>query len=259
MAALTASSTVLRSLSATKSLRSVRTNAVARKAFVVKAEGETAKPAEPAEPEKDEAVAYCKTLPGISAPFPDMFDPAGLLATATVEDVRRYREAELTHGRVAMLAALGFVVGETLEDFPLFDGAISGPAIFQFQQVQSGFWEPLLVVIGICESYRVAVGWASPDSSGVNKLLPDYVMGDLGFDPLGLKPADAEELKVLQTKELNNGRLAMIAIAGFVTQEFVNKTEIFEHLARSIEKEAILELDVIEKDLGLPLSTFPQY
>mmetsp|Transcript_28190 Transcript_28190/g.47227 ORF Transcript_28190/g.47227 Transcript_28190/m.47227 type:complete len:232 (+) Transcript_28190:105-800(+) len=230
MAALTASSTVLRSLSATKSLRSVRTHAVARKAFVVKAEGETAKPAEP---EKDEAVAYCKTLPGISAPFPDMFDPAGLLATATVEDVRRYREAELTHGRVAMLAALGFVVGETLEDFPLFNGTITGPAIFQFQQVQSGFWEPLLIVIGICESYRVAVGWASPDSSGVNKLLPEYEMGDLGFDPLGLAPTDPAELKEKKTRELNNGRLAMIAIAGFVTQEFVNNTEIFQHLLKN--------------------------
>jgi light-harvesting complex I chlorophyll a/b binding protein 1 len=202
----------------------VRTHAVARKAFVVKAEGE-----------KDEAVAYCKTLPGISAPFPDMFDPAGLLATATVEDVRRYREAELTHGRVAMLASLGFVVGEQLEDFPAFmniDGNITGPAINQFQQVQSGFWVPLVIAIGVCEAYRVSVGWARPDSSGVNKLLPEYEMGDLGFDPLGLAPTDPAELKEKKTRELNNGRLAMIAIAGFVTQEFVNNTEIFQHLLK---------------------------
>ena len=38
------------------------------------------------------------------------------------------------------------------------------------------------------------------------------------FDPLGLKPVDPEELKMMQTKELNNGRLAMVAIAGFVAQ-----------------------------------------
>jgi len=165
-----------------------------------------------------------------------LFDPAGLLKTATtVEDVRRYREAELTHGRVAMLASLGFVVGEQLEDFPAFmniDGNITGPAINQFQQVQSGFWVPLVIAIGVCEAYRVSVGWARPDSSGVNKLLPEYEMGDLGFDPLGLAPTDPAELKEKKTRELNNGRLAMIAIAGFVTQEFVNNTEIFQHLLK---------------------------
>ena len=43
--------------------------------------------------------------------------------------MKRWREAELTHGRVCMLAAVGFVVGENLEDIPLFfnfDGAITG-------------------------------------------------------------------------------------------------------------------------------------
>jgi hypothetical protein len=41
-------------------------------------------------------------------------------------------------------------------------------------------------------------------------------MGDLGFDPLGLAPKDDPVAwKEMQTKELNNGRLAMIAIAAF--------------------------------------------
>lgn len=70
------------------------------------------------------------------------------------------------------------------------------------------------------------------------------------FDPLGLGPSDPEEFKTLQTKELNNGRLAMIAIAAFVAQELVEHSEIFEHLALRFEKEAILELDDVEKDLG---------
>merc|ERR1719271_1036200 len=71
----------------------------------------------------------------------------------------------LLPGRVAMLAALGFVVGEQLEDsssFLLFDGNITGPAIGHYQQLGQGFWEPLLLAIGVCESYRVAVGWATP-------------------------------------------------------------------------------------------------
>ncbi len=38
-----------------------------------------------------------------------VFDPANFLETATIRDVRRWRESEITHGRVAMLAALGWV------------------------------------------------------------------------------------------------------------------------------------------------------
>lgn len=57
--------------------------------------------------------------------------------------------------------------------------------------------------------------------------------------------------KEIQTKELNNGRLAMIAIAAFTAEELVSKQEIFEHLALRFEKEAILELDDLERDVGI--------
>ena len=69
-----------------------------------------------------------KTLPGVSGPF-GFFDPLNLSATASPVDVKRWRESELTHGRVCMLAAVGFLVGENLEDVPLFfnwDGSITG-------------------------------------------------------------------------------------------------------------------------------------
>jgi hypothetical protein len=52
----------------------------------------------------EEAIAFIKTLPGITAPFPDMFDPAGFTKNKTIRELKRYREAEVTHGRVAMLA-----------------------------------------------------------------------------------------------------------------------------------------------------------
>lgn len=61
-------------------------------------------------------------------------------------------------------------------------------------------------------------------------LREDYYPGDLGFDPLGLMPEDAEELKIMQTKELQNGRLAMLAAAGFLAQELVDGKGIIEHL-----------------------------
>jgi len=231
-------------------------NAVAKKAQRPSVAARAAAPSV-----NEDTVAYLKTLPGISQPFPNMFDPLNLARTASIKDVRRWRESEITHGRVAMLAALGFIVGEQLEDFPAFvnfDGHITGPAIYQFQQVQQGFWEPLLIAIGLAESYRVSLAWATPKGEGFNALKDDYDMGDLGFDPLGLRPTESEAWKELQTKELNNGRLAMIAIAAFTAQELVVKQEIFEHLALRFEKEAILELDDIEKDLNLPVTPIPE-
>merc|ERR1719387_1639388 len=46
------------------------------------------------------------------------WDPAGFLEGKSELEVNRYREAELTHGRVGMLAALGFLVQEKFH--PLF-------------------------------------------------------------------------------------------------------------------------------------------
>lgn len=47
----------------------------------------------------------------------------------------------------------------------------------------------------------------------------EYVPGELGFDPLNLTAdLDADALYELKTKEINNGRLAMIAWAGFAVQ-----------------------------------------
>ena len=46
------------------------------------------------------------------------------------------------------------------------------------------------------------------------------------FDPLGLRPSDATALAEMQSKEINNGRLAMIGMAGMVAQELVNGQKI---------------------------------
>jgi len=178
---------------------------------------------------------YAKTLNGITAPT-GFFDPLSLSANTSPEQVKRYREAELTHGRVCMLAAIGFLVGEAVQDKTLFynwDGNITGPAIVHFQQTRQGFWEPLVIFIGVCEAYRVAVAWANPAEDGAFVLKDNYSPGQLGFDPLGICPTDEAEFNQLQTKEINNGRLAMIATAGFVAQELVNKKGIIENLQAS--------------------------
>ena len=52
-------------------------------------------------------------------------------------------------------------------------------------------------------------------STQAGVLNEDYYPGDVGFDPLGLKPTDPAEFAEMQTKELQNGRLAMLAAVGW--------------------------------------------
>lgn len=56
------------------------------------------------------------------------------------------------------------------------------------------------------------------------------VIANSGFDPLGFKPTDAKEFANVQAKELSNGRLAMLAVAGMCVQELVNGKGILENL-----------------------------
>merc|ERR1719506_17010 len=121
-----------------------------------------------------------------------------------------------------MLAALGFLVGENFH--PLFGGNIDVPAYLAFQETPlQTFWPAVVFLIAIPEVFSVFT-FETPALFGNAGGMPwsirsDHEAGDLGFDPLGLKPTDPAELKEMQTKELNNGRLAMIAAAGMIAQE----------------------------------------
>jgi hypothetical protein len=167
---------------------------------------------------------------GAIAPF-GLFDPLGFAEKADENTLKRYREAELTHGRVGMLAVIGFLVGEKVEGSSfLFDASISGPAINHLAQVPSPFWGVLAIGIAKLELDRAQYGWVPPrDAGDVGMLRDDYAPGDIGFDPLGLKPDDMDELETLQSKELSNGRLAMLAAVGFMGQELVDGKGILEH------------------------------
>ena len=173
-------------------------------------------------------------LPGALPPV-GAFDPFGFLSSASSNEIKRFREAEVTHGRVAMLATVGFLVGEKVEGSSfLFDASIKGPAIDHFAQVPGPFWQSLVLVIGIAETYRALVGWKSPQDAQVKgepffQLRDDYYPGDIGFDPAKLKPKDAEAFDIMQTKELQNGRLAMLGAAGIVVQELIDHKGIVEH------------------------------
>merc|ERR1719231_2243033 len=124
-------------------------------------------------------------------------------------EVYRLREAELTHGRVSMLASLGFLVQEAFH--PLFT-ADGGPAIEQIPKLPPALWFGMTLGIGICEALRIQKGFANPydgpeRSQNEGALKEGYFPGDLGFDPLGLAPEDPEELRLMQEKELAHCRV----------------------------------------------------
>merc|ERR1719386_455389 len=167
---------------------------------------------------------------GITAPL-GFFDPLGFATTATTGGkLLFYREVELKHGRVAMLASLGIVVGEQFH--PLFGGDIDVPAYLAFQQTPlETFWPAVVAAIAIPEIFSVFTfenpAEQNPLIGEYWKMKADHEPGDLGFDPLGLKPKDPKKLKEMQSKELNNGRLAMIAAAGMIAQELATGQKLF--------------------------------
>merc|ERR1711904_58094 len=189
----------------------------------------------PAAPAPFNGVEYAKSLPGVTGPI-GFFDPLGFCSADDITEgkIRFYREVELKHGRVGMLAALGFVVGENFH--PLFGGNIDVPAYLAFQETPlQTFWPAVVFAIAIPEIFSVFTfetpalfaGPLAKKGGMVWSIRSDFESGDLGFDPLGLKPTDPAELLAMQNKELNNGRLAMIAAAGMIVQELATGAKLF--------------------------------
>merc|ERR1711988_1226250 len=94
---------------------------------------------------------YAKSLPGVTDPL-GFFDPMGFCSADDITEgkIKFYREVELKHGRVGMLAALGFLVGENFH--PLFGGNIDVPSYVAFQQTPlQAFWPAVVAAISIPE------------------------------------------------------------------------------------------------------------
>eukprot|EP00746_Dinoflagellata_sp_MGD_P157883 gnl/MRDRNA2_/MRDRNA2_86337_c0_seq1.p1 gnl/MRDRNA2_/MRDRNA2_86337_c0~~gnl/MRDRNA2_/MRDRNA2_86337_c0_seq1.p1 ORF type:complete len:339 (+),score=78.00 gnl/MRDRNA2_/MRDRNA2_86337_c0_seq1:83-1099(+) len=182
------------------------------------------------------APAFLKDMAGITAPM-GLFDPVGW--TTDVDNDSQlmfYREAELKHGRVGMIASLGIIVQDKFH--PFFGGVIPSFSSLKdlgtFQQTNyETFWISTFLACGALEllatlnpnqPYEPFSAWRIKEGYEFGK---GPVPGDLGYDPLGLKPKDPQEFKEMQNKELNNGRLAMLAAAGMIAQEMVTGKYMF--------------------------------
>ncbi|CAK9023520.1 unnamed protein product [Durusdinium trenchii] len=122
------------------------------------------------------------------------FDPAGFSKVGDKENFQNLRAAEIKHGRVAMMAALGAV--------PAGIGAVTTPP------GTYGF-AALLLLSGAME---LAVWTQDPNKEA----------GDFG-DPLGLGQYNEE----FRNKELNNGRFAMFAALGIISADLLTGKAIY--------------------------------
>ena len=151
------------------------------------------------------SMGFAGGLPGGAGPELKNFDPLKFSEKAP-EWVPWFREAELKHGRVCMLAVLGFV-GQEFFQLP---GDIHKVSSVEAHNVfvNSGAmlqilgWVSLLELITVPALYDLRDGKRAP--------------GDYYFDPLKL--GKGSNLEKYQVAELKNGRLAMMAFSGIVTQ-----------------------------------------
>jgi len=149
---------------------------------------------------------------GSTMPF-KAFDPLDLATLGSEETFAWFRAAELKHCRVAMLATTGYIVQAAGIHFP---GMISHDVSFESLSVM----KPL-------------DAWAAVPEGGQQQILGFILLseligetqgthytkgGDLPtviFPPIDFSGVEADKLKFQRSKELNNGRLAMIAIMSF--------------------------------------------
>jgi hypothetical protein len=170
---------------------------------------------------KAQAINSKNSMVGQTAPM-GFFDPFGLAMEVDDDKLFFYRECELKHGRYGMLASLGIFAGEKFQT--LFGSQdTTTPAVQLFLKGApvvpvNTFWGAVIVGVGFAELIA---------QNAVTQGPADRVPGDVGWDPLGIKPKTTDGLREMQNKELNNGRLAMLAAAGMIAQEMVTGQRIF--------------------------------
>lgn len=144
---------------------------------------------------------------GAMAPL-GFFDPLGFSKKGDESGFRNLRAAEIKHGRVAMMAALGAVVQHYVK-FPGFESVPTGLAASISSPGSLGF-VALFAVAGALE----LGAWTEN---------AEKEPGNFG-DPAGLNQYTQE----MRERELNNGRFAMFAAMGIIAAELTTGKDAIE-------------------------------
>uniref|UniRef100_A0A7S1E3U2 Uncharacterized protein n=1 Tax=Thalassionema nitzschioides TaxID=33649 RepID=A0A7S1E3U2_9STRA len=150
---------------------------------------------------------------GAQAPL-GVFDPAGVLDSPGFDKAEfdRLRWVELKHGRVAMLAVVGYLVTYAGVRFP---GAGDIPAGFDALSAIPGMvWAQMIATWALMEA---ANSNTPGELNGFKPEFPgDFRNGALDF---GWDKLDDAAKKRKRSIELNNGRAAQMGILGLMVHE----------------------------------------
>ncbi|CAE7484748.1 FCPE, partial [Symbiodinium sp. CCMP2456] len=154
-------------------------------------------------------------IAGTGGPLPnDFWDPAGLSTRVSEKELLNYRAMELKHGRVAMLAVLHWfhvAAGyHLLGDYAIGEKMSNDPLVSLTQLPMGGMWQVIFTIM--CLEWLTTYICKPPE--------------DRPWDVLGWKGIIDEDYpseiwngwKRVQCQEVNNGRLAMMAITGLIAQ-----------------------------------------
>lgn len=168
---------------------------------------------------------------GITPPL-GYFDPLGFSKKGDRKGFWQKREAEIKHGRVAMMASVGLIVQHYIHlTYPVYKINIkTAPyslGAWGYFYGPWGLW-CFLGIVFVTGVLELAIWIANPKKDEP---------GNYG-DPLGLNLYTED----MRNKELNNGRFAMFAVLGILFAECVTGLDAVEQLGQFLPLDAIGKL-----------------
>uniref|UniRef100_A0A7S3DY18 Uncharacterized protein n=1 Tax=Entomoneis paludosa TaxID=265537 RepID=A0A7S3DY18_9STRA len=150
-----------------------------------------------------------------------MFDPLGLVSDGNQALFDALRERELKHGRVSMLAVVGYLTTAAGIRFPgaenIPDGLKSFPALMETSDGMNVIYQ-MGAFFAVAEIVNRDATWLDKEPA---EFIGDYRNGALDF---GWDNFDEETKFQKRSIELNNGRAAMMGIWGLVTHELIGES-----------------------------------